>query len=344
MKKISWLALCLLITGYVGAVEPIKLHGLVRPAVLYVKNDLIYTLDEATVYIFSLKDGQLIRKFGRAGEGPEEFKYSKNVGLPLSMNFEDQQMVVNSSNRLSYFTMDGQYVQQKNLPLEMLLYKIKGQYVGMGSVSGDEKKSPMIGFRFVSSDYQPGKIIYLSDQEANTPSKLVMPIIRFTYNPVHQDKIYINTSQEDFLIDVFDAEGNPLYAIKKEYPKIKMSDDYIKLTHTFFQTNPRFKEAYGYIKNILSFRPYFPPIRDMQLADDGLHVITHRRQGENQWEMISLDLQGQELGKTFIPLAEQEPLSFYPILYSINQKKAYTLVEDEDNECWSLHVTALNLK
>jgi len=151
------------------------------------------------------------------------------------------------------------------------------------------------------------------------------------------------TSSEKFIIDVFDADGVKLYAIEKDYPSIPLGDEYRKLTHEFFRTSPRFKREYEYIKNVLKFRDHLPPIRDLYLEEGRIHVITYNRRG-NEWEMIVLDLKGNEIGRTFIPLAEYEPFSFYPILYSVCRDKVYSLVETDDDEGWVVQTTPLQLK
>ena len=342
MRYVFMAFLMLLIT-LLPAQKQYVLEGVTRPAMLLIRQDRIYILDQASVLIFDLHDGHLIRSFGKAGEGPGEFKYSKMEGLPLSMSIHKDRLVVNSSNRISYFDLDGGYLSEKNLGLDMLLFHLRDHFVGIGSVSADTEQVPRIGFRLVKPDYSPGKILYLSDQESDNARKLVMPIVRFSYNPVYEDKVYINTSLDEFLIESFDAEGNKSASIKKEYPKIPLDEAYKKKAHDFFKTNPRFRDAYDYIKTIISFREFFPPIRDMQMAEESLHVITYKRQGENLWEMISMNLQGKELAKTFVPLAEQEPLSFYPILYAVYKGTVYSLIEDEDEDGWALHATGLHL-
>jgi hypothetical protein len=97
---------------------------------------------------------------------------------------------------------------------------------------------------------------------------------------------------------------------------------------------------YEMIKKILSFRDYFPPIRDIQMANDHIHVITYKRQ-QDLWECIILDFKGNEKGRLFIPLEEYVPFSFYPILYSVYQGNIYTLVEDQDEEVWQVHTTPI---
>ena len=76
------------------------------------------------------------------------------------------------------------------------------------------------------------------------------------------------------------------------------------------------------------------------MSDDSIYVITFKRKGE-LWECIKMDLKGNEKGRTFIPLNVYEHLTFYPILYSVYKGKIYTLVEDEEDEIWKIHVSEI---
>lgn len=327
----------------VSAADPVPLSGLVRPSVFIVKADRIYTLENATVSIYSLKDFSLIKQFGKAGEGPQEFKYNANNGRPLSMSFQGDRLAVNSVNRMSYFTLDGKYIGEENLKIDMLLFGVGKGYIGVGPTTGDDGKTQSIGFRLYDAKFMPGKLIYQSKLSVDNPRELIIPSDTFTYNPVYKDRIYLNTSSEKFVIDVFDSQGKKLYSIQKDYAAIPLGESHRELTHEFFRTNPRYKREYEYIKDILKFRDHFPPIRDFYLEADRIHAISYNHKG-NMWEMIVLDLKGKELGRSFIPLAEFEPFSFYPILYSVYKDKVYTLVEDEEDEGWKVHTTVLKLQ
>jgi len=343
MKKAVLIGALFLFALFLQSAEPVPLPGVVRPSVFIVKADRIYILENAIVSIYSLKDFTLIKQFGKAGEGPREFKYSGNNGRPLSMTFQGDKLAVNSTNRMSYFTLDGEYVGEENLVVDMLLFGVGGQFVGVGPTSDAEGKTQKIGFRLYDAKYKPGQLIFLSTLDVGNPRELMIPADTFTYNPVYKDRIYINSSSDRFVIDVFDAGGKKLYSIEKDYPLIPQGEENKKLTHEFFKTNPRFKPQYEYIKNILKFRDNFPPLRDFYLEADRIHAITYKRQGD-LWEMIVLDLKGKELGRTFIPLAEYEPFTFYPILYSICQDKVYTLVENDEDDGWMMLTTQLKLK
>lgn len=317
-------------------IEPIPLENLSRPSMFLVKHERIYVLEVATVYIYSLKNLKLIKKFGKAGEGPGEFKYVRN-GKPLSMSFYKDKLLVNSEMRTTYFDLDGNYIRETKTKIDKIIFPISNKYIGIGPTL-DKNKNIYLGFSLYNNDFNLEKILFISDFEMGNPKEMLLPITNFTYNPVYKKNIFIISRTKEFRIDVYDKDGDQKFIIKKQYPKIKISKNFKHEALNFFKKSPRFKDAYFFFKKILKIRNYFPPIRDIQLSEDFIYVITFKRKG-NLWECIKMDLKGNEKGRIFLPLNRYEHLSLYPLLYSVYNKKIYSLVEDEEDEIWKIHIS-----
>lgn len=342
MKRTVCVAIVILsaISTLAFAEKIAALPELARPAILIVENDRVFVLQDTTVLIYSLKDFKLIHKFGKAGEGPGEFVYNANNGRPMSMSLYKKNILVNSFGRISYFDKFGKFIKERKVTADALLIPIQDKFVGIGPINDGPGRQPL-GFRLFEQDLKKWKVLYLSDLDVgNRIREFLLPIVTFTYNPVYKDKIYINTSTSEFIIDVFDSSGKKLYTIKKDYKNIPTPSDYKQTCLEWFKNSPRFKRAYEMIKQMVKVRDHFPAIRDMQIVDDIIHVITYKRKGD-QWECILLDLKGKELGRTFILLDKYIPFTFYPILYSSYKGNMYTLVENIDEEEWELHRTPL---
>ncbi len=340
MKKVYWIILLICLSMSAWGWNSMLLEGLIRPSILIVHQDRIFVLDQTTVFIFRLEDGRLIRKFGKAGEGPGEFKYLGNNGRPLSMSFQKNRLAVNSVNRITWFSQDGVYEGERNLPVDMLLFEIGEQYIGVGPINDEKEQSQKIGFRFYDRNIRPGSLIYRSELDVGNPSKLMIPADSFAYNPVYRNRIYINTDPEEFVIDVFDSDGKKLYQIAREAERIPVDEEYRKMTLHFFEVHPRWKRMAEMLKRITVFRDYFPRIRDLHLASERIHVFTYRRNGDD-WEMLVLDLKGNPLARLWVPLSEYEPFSLYPLLYSVSGNSLYSLVEEDDEEGWQIRRTEI---
>ena len=85
MKKLVILSLFVLFLLFsnISTKMMFNVEELSRPSMFLVEFERIYILEDATVYIYSLKNKNLIKKFGKAGEGPGEFKYNMGNGRPL---------------------------------------------------------------------------------------------------------------------------------------------------------------------------------------------------------------------------------------------------------------------
>jgi hypothetical protein len=332
------MVLMLMCFGHVRAADPVELSDLTRPSMFIVNFDRIYVLEQATVRIYSLKDFSLIKKFGRAGEGPKEFKYSADGGRPLSMSFFKGQLIVNSEMKMSFFDKDGIFKREQKVSVDRLLFPINGKYLGIGPTAR-EAKSICIGFSIFDSQFKSPQVIFISDVEMNNPNRFVLPMTSFTYNPVYKGRIYVNSSSDEFRIHVYNIEGKKEYSIEKQYPRIKIPDRFLNDAMAFFKVHPNFKNAIDYLKRILVIRDYFPPIRDLQIVEDHIYVLTFKRKG-SLWELIKLDLKGNEKGRVFIPLSDYEYFTWYPVFYSVYKEKIYSLVEDVEDEVWKVHVSA----
>ena len=89
-RKLIWL-LCLIATVNLAANKIVNLSQLARPAILVADYEKLYILEKTTIYIYSAKDYKLIKKFGREGEGPKEFK-TQPFGPPMNLCFTSPQM------------------------------------------------------------------------------------------------------------------------------------------------------------------------------------------------------------------------------------------------------------
>lgn len=340
ITRVILIVLIFLQAGYVVGNQSVVIPELSRPDILVVKHDRIYILEKTTIYIYSLDEFKLLKKFGRAGEGPREFK-TNVMGAPMTLSFHRGDMVVNSLNKLSYFRPEGDFIKEVKNPLDVILSLVGDKYVGMGPAP-DQDNRYLISFRLFGSDFKQEKILHRTDFNVNNPRKILLPLPCFTYNPVYNDRIYVVSSSTKFSIDVYNTDGIKEYSIRKDCEKIPISEQYQRETHEWFKHDPRFKSMYeSMLKKAIHFRDYFPPIRDIQVVEDTIHVITYRRKN-NLWEFILIDLKGHEKKRVFVPLDTYIPFSYYPVLYSVFRGKVYTLIEDVDNEVWKLHITPLN--
>lgn len=316
--------------------QVVPLPEVLKPAMMVVENGKLYILEKTTVYIYSLTDFKLLKRFGREGEGPGEFM-ARPFGPPMTMSFSGGKLVVNSNNRLSYFTGDGEFLSERKAPPNLVFYQIKDMFVAVGPRRAEDGTFN-INLRLVNNDYTENQVLYKTIVGVQFTEDILLPLEAFTYNPVYKENIFVAADSADFVIDSFDHTGKKLSRIRKNHKKIKVTEKFKQDTYRWFQTDPGFKRFYENIKQNIRFKEYYPAIRDIKVSDDTIHVITFKQRG-GLWECVLLDLNGKEKKRLFIPLSRYIPFSFYALLYSAEKGNIYSLVENEDEETWELHLS-----
>lgn len=317
----------------------VALEGIVKPDMIVAQDNKLYVLERTSILIYSAKDFQFIKKFGREGEGPREFM-ARPYGPPMSMSFVDGQLVVNSNNKLSYFDKNGIFKRERKAFANLVLFQVGENFVAIGP-SVDSEKRFRISYRLYSNSLKELKNLYHTNISVNPQDYLIMPISAIGHNPCYKGNIFIAASNTDFVIDVFDHTGKKLQRISKDFVKEKIPQTFKDETHRWFKNESMYKQFYDGIKDFIKFKEYFPAIRDILLADNTIYIVTHKRK-KDLWECILLDLKGKEIKRTFIPLSRYIPFTYYPPLCTIENRILYSLIEDEDEEEWKLHI--INLK
>lgn len=330
---------------FISFIFPLKgdkvatLKEVIKPDMMQVKNGKLYVLERTTIFIYSLKDFSLLKKFGREGEGPKEFQ-ARPFGPPMSLSFYSDNLVVNSNNKLSYFKLNGDYVNEEKAPPGAVFYRVKDGYLGIGSAIGENNR-PFVCFRLFGLDFQAPKMLYQSEITLGQGIELKVPMNALNYYPIYKDKIFIVEGKKGFVINCFDHKGNKLYDIKKkEYEKTRVTETYKQRTIDWFKNHPTFRAIFPGIKDRIIFKEYFPIIKNIAVDNDVLYVITNNMKHE-QWECIIMDLKGKELKRVFVPLQDSEPYTYYPLLCAMEKGKYYALIEDEDEETWELHMKVI---
>ncbi|MCK5005091.1 MAG: hypothetical protein KAS21_08380 [Candidatus Aminicenantes bacterium] len=339
MNRAILLVIVLLIfSGFIFS-EIHMMEDLVKPSLIIVKNNKLYVLEKTTISIYSIKDMKLINKFGKSGEGPREFM-ARPYGPPMSMSFVNGELVVNSNNKLSYFNPMGEFLRERKAFANLVLYQVKDNFVAIGPSPDDEEKF-RISIRLYSNNLKEMKKLFHTNISVNPRDDFMLPLSAITHNPSYKDLIVIPESNKDFVISIFDHIGKRISKIEKKFDKVSIPEKFKSDTHEWFKKYSPYKQFYENVKQFIKFKEYFPAIRDLYIADNQLHVITYKRNGE-LWECVILDMKGNEIKRLFVPLDRYVPFTYYAILYSIDNDKMYSLIEDEDEETWELHITELN--
>jgi hypothetical protein len=324
-----WFILLVLCTSGVFPGKIVPLPGHLNPKSVYADGDQIYITEETSIYIYGAKDFKLRKKFGREGEGPQEFK-----GFASLYVYPDY-LLVNSSGRISFFTREGEFIKQNNLPF----YGVNVRVVGKAFVSNgriDENGIPYRTINFYDAEFKKIKeIARIETAFQRSKGEWRQFHMEFSFHPyTYKDKVFV-IGHEDFIIGVFDENGDKLFDITQKYERLKVLEEEKKAVLDWFKINPGSRNMPSSIKKMIRFPDYFPAVRDMVINNEKLYVRTYKKNG-GKTEFFILDSKGKLLEKVFIPIYERNRREYYS--YSICDGKVYQLIENEDTEEWELHI------
>ncbi len=342
MKKIYFFILFIMLTMHVFPLktEVIDFNHLVNPNSIQIKNERVYITDRSSIYIYTLKDFKLIKKFGTEGSGPKEFRLLKRVhngGVNLSIN--SKFLIINSIGKISFYTLSGEYL--KEIPTQKSsgkYFKVGNNYIGTKAV---QDKKGVEYYTYNLYDLKLKKINEIYRTISWDESKKLDPI-SFTKWPIFysfKNKIYIDGRNRTGDIHVFNSKGKAIDSIVHKYKKIKVERAHITKYKKFFNSSiSGYKGFFEEYKHIIKFPEYFPVIRNFHISDNKLYVVTYGMRDES-YDAYVFDLDGKFNRKVLLKLKEKDPIHIYP--YTTYQNRLFQLVENIDDEGWGLHITAI---
>jgi len=331
MNRICFLLLVILLSFSVFAKKVATFPGVRNPEQLYLDDNRIYFVDDASIYIYSLKDYSIIKKFGKRGEGPQEFKLSADQ-TPALLVCNDH-LEICSAGRVSFFTKAGEFKQVLATIEGSIFQKIGNSYVGWKRIYENKIRYDLINL--YDSNFKKIKEISRRESGIQPHKRKINPLTWFVNTfQAYKDKIFIDG--REFTIFVFNENGDKLYEINLEKEKLKITDEAKEgILHFYKDESSYWKVRWLRLKSWFVFTKFFPLIRNFQVVDDKIYITTFLDKNEKS-QFIVLDLKGKVLKKTFLPLLKESYFAIYP--YSIKNNKLYQILFNEDTEDWELHV------
>lgn len=324
-------------TGNTGSDAVMK--ELANPVYMNADDRHIYIVEKASVFIYSLKNLSFIKRFGKIGEGPGEFKISPDE--PMALCILDDELMVRSKGRFSYFSKQGEFKRElKTNPGYAMAFQPHGdQFLGVGVVNQDKG---YIALNIYDQSFNKVKEVYRIEEELQRRGKqmffyfLQLPPDLATSFDSYKGRIYLTWGKNQ--LKIFDKTGQPVSAISLQLKKIPLSIAYKEKARIHYKNDPNIPEPiYQRMYRNMVFPVHFPAIRDFRIDNDKIYLATYLMENNKTLVMV-YDLKGQLLKKIFLPLREMDAIRFFP--YFIRNGKLYQLSEDEDEQ-FILHVTPL---
>jgi hypothetical protein len=306
------------------------------PYRFYIEGDRIYINEGTTISIYSFKNFQLIKKFGRKGEGPKEFIVDRG-NSSVQLHVLNDSLQVNSVGRISFFTKNGEFIRVMKSTEGDFLRKVGEGYVGWRRIYENNIRYDLVNL--YDANLKKIKELYKRRNGMQPRIGKFNPLTWFIDVLFRSCKnnIFVNGGEEN--IDVFNHKGEKLYTIKIEYEKVEITDKEKQAIIKYYkEEDPYWKRAWPRIKSWVQFPDYYPIVRLFDIADHRIYIQTFKEE-KNKSEFLILDLKGKLLKKTFVPVVKETFFWIYP--YCIKNNKFYQMVENEETEEWELHRTEI---
>jgi hypothetical protein len=335
IKKMMVILLMVLFVTLLGAETKVTpMPKLMKPQLIFLDKTQMYITEDTSIYIYSLKDFKLIKKFGKRGEGPREFMIIPQI--PLTLNVQTGDIIVQSFGKLSWFSKKGEYKKELKLanPIIIGILPFGKNFVGM-QVTQDQKRWRKLNLY----DDKINELKNITKMEDVFQQGKGMVILKTQpFNPIYDNKLFL-AWENDLIIKVLDTELKELFTIKHDIEKQKITEKNKKDIIHFLKTSPQTKDFFEFLKPI-KFTTHFPAIQNLIVTDNKIYVATNKTKEEQEEnDFIIFDIKGKFLKQGFFPLKMSTPIQPYP--YTIYEDYLYQLVEDVDEEEWALHVTEI---
>jgi hypothetical protein len=324
--------------------EIVSLQDLEKPNSVTLDKNQIYIADWEHILIYSLKDFQLKKKFGKRGEGPGEFLLNDIDNYGLRIIVEPNDILVNSITKISYFTKEGVLLKEKKHKSLQQFFKPFGKkLIGYSRLWDQHLFENDINYITINT-YDPDSLeiekeIYRKELHVQKNSIQILELTSRLKNDIKRGIIYypygdkLIIEGENNNIYILDSEGKKLAAVNAhDYEKIKITEEFKK--ETFKYLEKRLPTAFKGVKAKGVFPEYYP-YRFFTVSDNNIYVLTFNNK-DGKSEFYIFNLQGKLLKRTMVPFVDNEFLRVFP--YTITNGKIYQLVDNEDTEEWELHI------
>jgi hypothetical protein len=338
MKKLIFFIFLILVIYSLQYPEKVaSLPEIMQPKIPQIEGDKLYITENATIYIYSLKDYSFIKKFGKKGEGPGEFMIAPTANLSVFPHKD--KLIINSLKKLSFFTKEGEFVKEM---------KSKGIFSGRFQPLGDkfagigvelDDKSVFTTINIYDTQLNKIKEITRVIAQSRKSGKIEMLKRSFSFQ-TYKNKI-IATGDTGFSINIFDDSGKLIQKITQKYKRRAFTKDDERDFRAYIKR--QYKENYEQAKHLLVFPDTYPEIGGMFIDNDKIYAWTWKRKDKGEKKLVEFfifNFKGKLLKKTFIPFAFQNELQPFPPI--IKNNKLYQIIENFDEEEWELHITGLN--
>jgi hypothetical protein len=331
MNKASWLVLLSLICvpSYQRPFDaPLSIPGLEKPETIVLNDDYMAVGDGTSVKLFDGSTFQFIRTIGRDGQGPGEFQdFASPQLLP-------EHILVSSTNKVSHFTYGGELTKEIRHDLAAsYVLEIKDKYVAFVVIRPEDQSDDFhLAYNLYDSNMR--KIKELHRGEWILKKNRRRGFFEIFFYAICADRIVL-AHRQGFVIEILDADGNVLHAIKPEFQPIPFTNKDKEKVITYWREDRGYnREQVEWLEKRTDFPDHYPPFLAGRVDGGKIYAVTYRQE-EGRRECLVYDLNGRFIKRTWFPLAMAAPNFAGP--FAIRGDTFYQFIYDDKDSVWKLH-------
>ena len=306
-----------------------------NPGDIQVGDKYIYVVQEAEVFLYSIDDYNLVRKFGKRGEGPREFILSDDNMVFLSV--QPDYLLVNSVKRMTYFSVDGRYLRERHNSAGQWMEPLGSNFVGIKRVY-DPDGTRYRKLTLFNEKLELVKTVYQEFDGIQPRLKIIEAVTWPTSNiyRIYDGRIFV--ADKEKTIHVYDRDGKPLYDIDLPFPRIKVDSAVREKFLRFYREEEQYwRLRWDRLKSWFRLPDALPVISTYQVNDDCIYILTHQKI-ESKDEILVLDLKGNLKRRAVVSLNKFDQSIFNIFNFDISGGRLYQYAENPDTEEYELHV------
>ncbi len=337
MKYILVIMTCLLWVLPVHGEKLAEIQEVNDPTIMQIADGKMFVLEKANIYVFSLKDYALIKKFGKQGNGPGELNVQGRGGY---LQIIDGHVCVNTFSKLVRFSLDGKFVDEVRFPFLAMQAIPFGKGFAVSKLGMSDTGVNRVGVYLFPKSLDKGTELYGREyKDFRKTGKLEIVPELFMIQTAGERLIMLDHS-DGGVMNVFGMDGTRQKSAKLNIDKVEATDRFKKELMAWAKAQPQFKLLPEELLKMVYVPDYLPVFKNFLIAGEKIFIHTYHKK-ENKVEFLVFDMKGTLLKKIWLEGLEKNIIM--PAPYAFYQNYIYYLSENEDEEVLELHRTKLEL-
>jgi hypothetical protein len=331
MKYLVGILFLMFVFSPLTAQKKIALKELRNPENMVIDNENIYIGEGTQIHIYQRQDGTYKKKFGQTGR--MEGQFVTLPGMAVEPYLYKDELMVNSLGRMSFFSKNGDFLREIKIGSHWLMFPFKDKFVGYYEL--EDKEVGFVTATIYDSKFKTVKEIARWKHLYQAKKDEMYLVSEPNVFQIYQDEILVAMGNQ-CEIKVFNEKGQQTRVIKKDVPKLKVTESFKKKCINFLKKDPRFFSQSVVIRQNFIFPEYFPAIRYFSIDQQKIYVLTYNQQpGKSEFYIFNVN--GTFEQAKFIPFIDEKGFDVLS-KYTIKDNFIYQLHWDNAGQVWKLMI------